>query len=92
MEVAKMLNMNKEGWDKSAERFFGRTALPEYGPFALSENDLNLFDDISDKRVLDIGCGSGHSLEYMANKGAKELWGLDLSTKQIETATHLLSN
>ncbi|MEO4054626.1 class I SAM-dependent methyltransferase [Solibacillus sp. CAU 1738] len=92
MKVNEMLKMNKEGWEKSAERFFGRTALPEYGPFSLTENHLNLFGDISGKSVLDIGCGSGHSLEYMANNGAKELWGLDLSTNQIETANKLLSN
>ncbi|WP_242698395.1 hypothetical protein [Bacillus sp. SD088] len=63
MEATKILNMNKEGWEKSAERFFGRTALPEYGPLSLTENQLNLFGDISGKRVLDIGCGSGHSLD-----------------------------
>lgn len=92
MEAIEILKMNKDGWEKSAERFFGRTALPEYGPLSLTENQLNLFGDISGKSVLDIGCGSGHSLKYMATNGAKELWGLDLSTKQIETANHLLSN
>lgn len=87
-----ILNMNKESWEKSAERFFGRTALPEYGPFAPTEEQLTLFGTITDQKVLDIGCGSGHSLQYMANRGAKELWGLDLSTAQIQTATKLLSN
>ena len=87
-----ILNMNKESWEKSAERFFGKTALPEYGPYALNEEQLNLFDTIANCKVLDIGCGSGHSLEYMGNRGAKELWGLDLSTKQIDTANNLLSN
>lgn len=84
--------MNKDSWEKSAERFFGRTALPEYGPFSINEEQHGLFGDISNQKVLDIGCGSGHSLQYMGNRGAKELWGLDLSTKQIETANKLLSN
>ncbi len=35
-----MLTINKAGWEKSAERFFGRTALREYGPFSLSEEEL----------------------------------------------------
>ncbi|MCH7322092.1 class I SAM-dependent methyltransferase [Solibacillus sp. MA9] len=86
------LNINKESWEKSAERFFGRTALPEYGPFSLSEEQLKLFGNISNQKVLDIGCGSGHSLQYMGNHGANELWGLDLSTKQVETANKLLRN
>lgn len=86
------LNINKESWEKSADRFFGRTALPEYGPFSLDEEQLELFGNISNQKVLDIGCGSGHSLQYMGNQGANELWGLDLSTKQIETANNLLRN
>jgi SAM-dependent methyltransferase len=90
VETKEMLQINKTGWEKSAERFFGRTALPELGPLAPTEDDLNLFGEIQDKKVLDIGCGSGHSLQYMGNNGARELWGIDLTTKQIETATQLL--
>ena len=86
MKTTEILRINKEGWEKTAERFYGRTALPDYGPFAPSEDQLQLFGPITGKKVLDIGCGSGHSLQYMGNAGAQELWGLDLSTKQIETA------
>lgn len=92
MDHNKMLTINRTGWERSAERFFGRTALPEYGPFSLKEDQLNLFDSISGKKVLDIGCGSGHSLQYMSNNGAAELWGIDLSSKQINTASKLLDN
>lgn len=92
MDTKKILHINKVGWEKSAERFFGRTALPELGPLAPTEQELNLFGEIADKKVLDIGCGSGHSLQYMGNNGAKELWGLDLTTKQIDTARKLLQD
>ncbi|MGM9931938.1 class I SAM-dependent methyltransferase [Pradoshia sp.] len=87
-----ILNMNKDSWERSAERFFGKTALPEYGPYSLSEEQLELFGNIAGHKVLDIGCGSGHSLQYMGDRGAKELWGLDFSAKQIATAKNLLSN
>ena len=87
---SEILNLNKESWEKSAEHYFGRTALPEYGPYSLNEEQLELFGHIANHKVLEIGCGSGHSLQYMGNRGAKELWGLDLSTKQIETANNLL--
>lgn len=90
MKTSEMIQINKQGWEKSAKRFFGRTALPELGPLAPTEDELHLFGDIQGKKVLDIGCGSGHSLEYMGSKGAHELWGIDLTTKQIETATELL--
>ncbi|WP_047980294.1 class I SAM-dependent methyltransferase [Ornithinibacillus contaminans] len=90
MDTKAILSMNKASWEQSAERFFGRAALPEFGPFAPTEDELKLFGEIQDKKVLDIGCGSGHSLKYMGDKGAKELWGLDLTTKQIETAREVL--
>jgi ubiquinone/menaquinone biosynthesis C-methylase UbiE len=84
------LTINKTSWDEVAQNFFGRTALPEYGPFAPDEKELNLFGDLNHKKVLDIGCGSGHSLKYMQEKKADELWGLDLSSSQIQAATELL--
>ena len=88
----KALATNKQSWDEVAERFFGRNPLPEYGPMAPSEEELNLFDDITNLKVLDIGCGSGHSLQYMNERHASELWGIDLSKKQIDTAKIVLEN
>lgn len=84
------LTINKHSWDEAATRFFGRNPLPEYGPLAPSEEELNLFGDVSGLRVLDVGCGSGHSLKYMNDHGANELWGLDLSTAQITAAQKVL--
>lgn len=85
-----ILKMNKYGWDKIAPHYFGITALPEYGPLIATENELKLLGNIQGKKVLDIGCGSGHSLEYMACQGAGELWGIDLSSAQIEIARDYL--
>lgn len=82
---------NKKSWDEEAPRFFGRTALPVYGPFLPTESDLRLFGDVTNLKVLEIGCGSGHSLQYMASQGAAELWGIDLSDTQIVAARGLLS-
>ena len=86
------LTTNKQSWDEVAHRFYGRNPLPEYGPFAPSEEDLNLFGDVTNLKVLEIGCGSGHSLKYLEQKNAGELWGIDLSSKQIEAAKALLSD
>ncbi|MDC2863579.1 class I SAM-dependent methyltransferase [Bacillus sp. BP-3] len=86
------LTINKHSWDETAHRFFGRNPLPEYGPLAPSEEELNLFGDVTNLKVLEIGCGSGHSLQYMDQKKAGELWGLDLSNKQINAAKMLLKN
>ncbi|MFZ3579983.1 hypothetical protein [Virgibacillus sp. DJP39] len=63
------LVLNKKSWDDVAHRFYGRNPLPEYGPLAPTEDELNLFGDVTDLNVLDIGCGSGHSLHYMNERG-----------------------
>ncbi|GIN85814.1 hypothetical protein J6TS2_22000 [Heyndrickxia sporothermodurans] len=75
-----------------ADRFFGRTALPEYGPMAPSEEELHLFGDLTNAKLLDIGCGSGHSLQYMSQRNTAELWGIDLSSKQIDAAKTVLKD
>jgi cyclopropane fatty-acyl-phospholipid synthase-like methyltransferase len=81
---------NKNYWDNTADEWFGVTALPTYGVQFITEEDLNLFGDVSGKKLLDIGCGSGHSLKYQGDHNAAELWGLDMSTKQIENAEKYL--
>lgn len=86
-----ILKQNRKSWNTVAGHFNGADALPNYGPFTQSEEELRLLDSIEGKKVLDIGCGSGHSLLYMNRQGAKDIWGVDLSDKQIERATEMLS-
>jgi SAM-dependent methyltransferase len=87
----KILAINQKGWDVVAPKFHGGTALPEYGPLAQTEASLHLLDDLAGKAALELGCGSGHSLLYLAKKkGAAELWGLDLSPQQIRFSRETL--
>ncbi|MBW4082616.1 class I SAM-dependent methyltransferase [Paenibacillus sp. S150] len=69
----------------------GATALPLYGAF-VSEEKCQLLGDISGKKVLEIGCGSGQSLQYLGDRKASELWGMDISEKQIEKAMQHLAS
>lgn len=79
-----ILLVNQKGWNKVAPRFYGGTALPKYGPLAETEDDLHLLPDLAGKSVLELGCGSGHSLSYLAEtRHASDVWGLDLSAEQI---------
>jgi len=88
-----ILTQNKTSWNAIADSFFGITALPNYGCLCPTEDELCLFPDLVDKKVLDIGCGSGHSLQWCGNRGATELWGLDISERQLEnTQNHLSEN
>lgn len=83
-------HINRDIWNHVAARFYGVTKLPLYGPLAPTEDQLHLLDAVPGARVLEIGCGSGHSLLYLGEQGAAELWGLDLSPTQITFATYLL--
>ena len=84
------LATNRAGWNQVAPYFHGGTALPEYGPLAPTEDTLHLLELESGGRVLELGCGSGHSLRYLGERGAGELWGLDLSPVQIGFARKTL--
>lgn len=88
--VQDILDINRAGWDTVAPLFCGGTALPRYGPLAPTEDELGLLGDLAGARVLELGCGSGHSLVYCASRGAAELWGVDLSPAQIELARSTL--
>lgn len=86
MENKDVIQNNKTYWDTNADFWFGTTALPKYGVKFATEDELHLFGDVSGKKMLEICCGSGHSLKYHADRNAAELWGVDLSHKQIENA------
>ncbi len=92
MGVDEIHQTNQVFWDKVGTELVGGTALPNYGAF-ITEYHCNFFKEVENKRVLEIGCGTGHSLRYLGERGASELWGLDLSSDQIEKASqHLLDN
>ena len=91
MKSKQILQTNKNYWNTNADEWFGTTALPQYGVQFVTENELNLFGDVTGKSMLEIGCGSGHSLKYHADRHAGELWGLDISQKQLENAKRYLA-
>ena len=82
---------NGSFWDTKGSEVIGTTALPKYGSF-VSEEKLHLFGDVSGKKLLEIGCGSGHSLKYHGDRKASELWGIDISKNQIEKTREYLSS
>src|SRR4051812_10119270 len=86
IDAAPALAINRAGRDRGAPSFHGGTALPEHGPLAPTEDTLRLPEPTPGLRALELGCGSGHSLRYLAERGARELWGVDLSPVQVAFA------
>jgi len=63
--------------------------LPSYGAF-VSEEKCQLFGDVAGKKMLEIGCGNGQSLQYHGERHASELWAVDISENQLEKAAQHL--
>lgn len=82
------LKVNKDAWDKIAEHFFSHSALPIWGPFGIGR-DTNIIGQIKNKVFLDIGFGSGHSIKYLIERGAKKIYGIDISKTQFDFASKL---
>lgn len=93
IDPQKMIEINKAGWNRVAHQFFeGSFDVLSYGPFAPTEEELHLLGSVAGDVIVEMGCGSGHTLEYLAKRGASELWGVDLSGAQIETAKQVTSD
>ena len=83
------LELNRAIWDKIGPSL-RTTTLPRWGPLALPESELKLLGDLRGQRVLELGCGDGGSLAWLAEAGAAELWGLDISASQLIAARQQL--
>lgn len=91
MNACKTHQINTRFWNTIGNDTLGPCILPDWGGFSPSENKLHLPGDLTEKKVLEIGCGNGHSLKYVADAGASDLWGLDISSGQIRRAREFLT-
>ncbi|MDE7275052.1 MAG: methyltransferase domain-containing protein [Lachnospiraceae bacterium] len=92
MDKCEVHRTNTAFWSTAGNELLGATALPSWGNFFPSEDKLKLLGDLTDKSVLEIGCGSGHSLKYAADLGAADLYGLDISEDQIGRAQEYMGS
>lgn len=92
MNAVEVHKTNTEFWDTIGNDFLGATSLPIWGGFLPPEDKLNLLEDLSGKSVLEIGCGNGRSLKYAADRGVTDLWGVDISSNQIERTRDFLNS
>jgi SAM-dependent methyltransferase len=84
--------VNTEIWDRIAARRSAGDAITSatisYGPDLPSEAEIRLIGDVSAKRVLDLGCGSGENAIVCARNGAHVI-ALDASKGQLALARKL---
>ena len=83
MNSYEVIEQNERYWEDMVYSQSEGIALPKYGCMLDEESKLHLLTPLWGKCVLDIGCGSGQSLEWCGSRGA-QLWGVDTSRRQIE--------
>jgi 2-polyprenyl-6-hydroxyphenyl methylase / 3-demethylubiquinone-9 3-methyltransferase len=79
-ELAKFSELAHRWWDRDSEF----RPLHEINPIRLAWIDETA--GLSGKNVLDIGCGGGILAESMAERGAREVLGIDLAGKPLGVA------
>lgn len=79
-EIDKFSQLAHKWWDKNSEF----KPLHDINPLRLKFIDD--YAHLSNKNILDIGCGGGILAEAMAKSGAEQVTGIDLAKKSLKTA------
>ncbi len=94
-ELSESQRLNYTKWQISARDFRAlgernwRRREPVWGLWARSETGLDLLPhELTGKRCLDVGCGSGYILKWMADRGATAI-GVEPTPNQLATAAAL---
>ncbi|HEX3053700.1 MAG TPA: class I SAM-dependent methyltransferase [Aggregatilineaceae bacterium] len=80
------LTANRFAWNAAAPKFYGRCVLPAWGVFGEGQARPDLIGEIAGKTLVEIGCGSGHSIQYLLAHGAAKVYGIDFARAQIDFA------
>jgi SAM-dependent methyltransferase len=83
--MSERIQTNKDTWNRVSELFVDASSLPSWGPFSVGK-DLDLIGETKDKVFLEIACGSGRSLKYLLDRGARKVYGIDFSENQLAEA------
>ncbi|MGI9032322.1 MAG: class I SAM-dependent methyltransferase [Acidimicrobiales bacterium] len=75
-------------WNRQAVTDPAAADVVRYGPEGATEAELRLLGHVADKRVLELGCGSGAGSVALARQGARPI-GLDFSPENLAAARRL---
>jgi ubiquinone/menaquinone biosynthesis C-methylase UbiE len=80
----------KQHWDK-VYNTKAETEVSWFQPYPKTSMEfVKLFNLPLDANIIDIGGGDSHFVDALLNKGYKNIWVLDISSKAIEKAKHRL--
>jgi SAM-dependent methyltransferase len=97
MTISSDAERNREVWtkanaeytDKRADESWGKNE-PNWGMFGVPESEVNVLGDVSEKDVVELGCGTAYFSAWLAKLGARPV-GVDVTPAQLDTARRLMA-
>jgi len=89
IEMLDLNNKQKTYWDNASDYIYGLYNTKNAGKYVLSKviKSIERLTTISrELRILEIGCSAGTTILELADKGFKNLFGVDFSTNAINQA------
>ncbi len=89
------LTANRTYWDEQAPAYVDHgerawTSAPSWGIFGVPDTDVvGAFPDVSNRDVVELGCGTAYVSSWCVRAGARMVVGLDNSPAQLATARRL---
>ena len=75
----------KEVYDNLSERYHRITKNHFFNAYLEIPATMSMLKDVKNKKVLDLGCGTGRHTAILKKRGAM-VWGIDLSPKMLDIA------
>ncbi len=93
MEHKQELKVIADNWDQKAQAWDSQIGTEgDYNRTTSSDPVLfSYLGDVTDKVVLDAGCGTGYLSIKIASQGAKHVHSVDLSSKMLEVTKKRVS-
>lgn len=76
--------MDDQVYDPFAKRYADLAEHSAHNRYYERPAMLKILGDVSTKKILDVGCGSGIYAEHLLNAGAAEVVGFDISAAMVE--------
>jgi SAM-dependent methyltransferase len=88
--------INREAWTRSNAEYTDRSARKgweqdavSWGVFHIPEAEVRALPDVSDRDIIELGCGTAYFGAWLKKLGARRVVGVDITPAQLETARRL---
>jgi SAM-dependent methyltransferase len=88
--------VNREGWTQANAEYTDASARDSWtqsgvtwGMWGLPEGEVRALPEVTDKDVIELGCGTAYFGAWLKRAGARRVVGVDVTPAQLETARRM---